>query len=512
MSSSASEANDSGNQPPQRDWRSALAIYLRPRVIGMGFLGFSSGLPFLLVFSTLSAWLTQEGVSRTTIGFFSWIGITYSIKFFWAPVVDRLPLPLLGAALGRRRAWMLLAQIGLMSGLAAMAMTDPSTDLALLAWFGLLVAFSSATQDVAVDAWRIEAVENSVQGAMAATYQAGYRIAMLSAGAGAFYIASASSWPATYLVMAALVGVGMVTVLLVAEPEASIAPDTRVREQWAVDWLDKRAHLPAWWRRIQTWLVGAVACPFMDFFARYGRQALVILALVSLFRVTDITLGVMSNPFYLDMHYTLDEIASVTKIFGVLMTLGGAALGGVLVVRYGILRPLLAGAVLAALTNLVFAWLATRGTGPEAMMLLNTNLHAMAAEQPLTQFLLLPDLVASWRPDSPGLIPLALTVSADNLSGGLAGSAFIAYLSSLTNTAYTATQYALFSSLMTLPGKFIGGFSGWVVDNFGYELFFSYTALAGLPAILLLLWLNRYHRSPAAASSRQEGQQEGLTS
>lgn len=453
----------------KRDWRAALEIYGQPRVIGMAFLGFSSGLPFLLVFSTLSAWLAQEGVSKTTIGFFSWIGVMYSIKFFWAPVVDRFPLPVLGRLLGRRRAWMLLAQFGLMGGLIAMALTDPTANLAALAWCGLLVAFSSATQDVAIDAWRIEAVAESVQGVMAASYQAGYRIALLTAGAGAFYIASGTSWPITYFVMAGLVGVGMVTVLLVAEPEASKTAGSQPQEDWVVEHLQRHDFSPAWLHGAYGWVLGAVVCPLVDFFARYGKQALIILLFVSLFRVTDITLGVMANPFYLDMQYSLAEIASVTKVFGILMTLGGAALGGVLVVRYGILRPLLASAILAALTNLVFAWLATQ--------------------------------------NDPGTISLAMTISADNLSGGMAGSAFIAYLSSLTNTAYTATQYALFSSLMTLPGKFIGGFSGWVVDNFGYVWFFSYTAMAGIPAVLLIVWLLYHDRR-----QRQSNEQENMSS
>ncbi|MGB7756300.1 MAG: AmpG family muropeptide MFS transporter [Salinisphaera sp.] len=439
------------NAAGQRDWRRALAIYTQPRVVGMGFLGFSSGLPFLLVFSTLSAWLTTAGVSKTTIGFFSWIGLTYSIKFFWAPVIDRLPLPVLSRLLGRRRGWMLLAQTGLMAGLFGMAGTDPSANLEQIAWFGLLVAFSSATQDVTIDAWRIEAVAEDLQGAMAATYQAGYRIAMLVAGAGAFYIAAGASWSAAYYVMAALVGVGMVTVLVLGEPDASITRDTEIREQWAVDWLDARAHQPAWLRGIERWVIGAVACPFWDFFARYGRQAILILLVVSLYRLAEITLGVMANPFYLDSGYTPEQIASISKIFGLLMTISGAGIGGVLVVRFGILKPLLAGAILSALANLVFAWLAT--------------IH------------------------DPGLGALTVTISAENLSGGLAGSAFIAYLSSLTNTAYTATQYALFSSLMTLPGKFVGGFSGWVVDHAGYTWFFIDTSIAALPVIALLAWL-----------------------
>ena len=500
---SSSSAADT-NTPPKRDWRASLEVYLKPRVVGMLFLGFSSGLPFLLVFSTLSAWLAQEGVSKTTIGFFSWIGMMYSIKFFWAPVVDRFPLPVLGRLLGRRRAWMLLAQIGLIVGLVAMALTDPTENLAALAWFGLLVAFSSATQDVAIDAWRIEAVDESIQGAMAATYQAGYRIALLTAGAGAFYIASGTTWPFTYLVMAGLVGVGMVTVLLVAEPEASARASLLPEEPWVQAHLERCGFLPQKLRGAYGWVLGAVVCPLVDFFARYGLPALVILLFVSLFRVTDITLGVMANPFYLDMHYSLNEIASVTKLFGIAMTLGGAALGGVLIVRYGILRPLLASAILAASTNLAFAWLASQGADAQTMLLFNTGLMDMATRPDIAAFLWTPSLNMPWQPGNPGLLSLALTVSADNLSGGMAGSAFIAYLSSLTNTQYTATQYALFSSLMTLPGKYIGGYSGWVVDNFGYMPFFSYTALAGIPAILLSIGLFYIHRHETPAHKQQE--------
>lgn len=494
------DAGVEDNATARRDWQAALKVYLQPRVIGMAFLGFSSGLPFLLVFSTLSAWLAQEGVSKTTIGFFSWIGMMYSIKFFWAPVVDRFPLPVLGRLLGRRRAWMLVAQIGLATGLVAMATTDPTADLERLAWFGLLVAFSSATQDVAIDAWRIEAVADSIQGAMAATYQAGYRIALLTAGAGAFYIASATTWPTTYLAMAALVGVGMITVLLIAEPEASRTAGALTREPWVDEHLATIDFLPDWLHGAYGWVLAAVVCPLVDFFARFGRPALLILLFVSVFRVTDITLGVMANPFYLDLFYTLPEIASVSKIFGVLMTIGGAALGGVLVVRYGILKPLLGSAILAAATNLAFAWLATQGPDAQTMLVFNTGLLDTASQPGMLDFLLTPFLNTPWQPANPGLVSLALTVSADNLSGGMAGAAFIAYLSSLTNTAYTATQYALFSSLMTLPGKFLGGFSGWMVDHYGYVWFFSYTAAAGLPAIVLVIWLIRFHRRATSAT------------
>jgi PAT family beta-lactamase induction signal transducer AmpG len=443
-------------------WRETFKVYRHPRVIAMLFLGFSAGLPFLLVFSTLSAWLTDAGISRTAIGFFSWVGITYSIKVLWSPVVDRLPIPWLTRKLGRRRSWMLVAQLGITLGLLGLAATDPAQHLTYIAGFALLVAFGSATQDVAIDAYRIEAVVRERQGAMAATYILGYRIALLVAGAGALYIAEFGSWPSAYLTMAALMLVGIVTVLAISEPEQSVERNAYLRETRVVSFVERSAHLPPRLRGAIAWFIGAVVCPFVDFFARNGRLAISILLFISVFRITDITMGVMANPFYLDLGFTKAEIASVTKVFGFFMTIAGAAVGGLLVVRYGIMRPLLLSAVLAAATNLLFALMAFIG----------------------------PDL---------GL--LAVTISADNLVGGLAGSVFIAYLSSLTNIAYTATQYALFSSLMTLPGKFIGGFSGVIVDAQGYAYFFIYSAVIGLPAVALVLYLMRTANADDATSN-----------
>src|SRR5699024_5103147 len=437
--------------------------------------GFSSGLPYLLVDQTLSAWLKQAGVSLTVIGFASLLGVLYSIKFFWAPVIDRLPLPLLTRWLGKRRSWMLLAQIGIAVGLFGMAATDPGEALLRMVLFALLVAFSSATQDVSVDAWRIEAVEAHVQGAMAATYQAGYRIAMLAAGAGAFYVAALSNWPTSYFVMGLLVGVGMLTVLLVAEPQHAQSASAMQREQRVIDFIDSHAHWPEGMRAAGAWLIGAVVCPFVDFFARYGRPALLILVFISIYRSSEVTLGVLANPFYLDLGYSLAEIASVSKVFGVVMTLLGAALGGIFVVRFGVLRILLVGAILMPVTNLLFVWLATQGLQDTAMPWLDAGVRDMMLHQPLLQYLLLPDSTLSWQAQTSGLWSLALAISSDNLATGLAGSAFIAYLSSLTNTGYTATQYALFSSLMTLPGKFIGGFSGMIVDHYDYVVFFALT-------------------------------------
>ena len=433
-------------------WRETFGVYRNPRVLAMLFLGFSAGLPFLLVFSTLSAWLTDEQVSRSTIGFFSWIGITYSIKVIWAPVVDRLRLPLFTRVFGRRRGWMLLAQIGIASGLIAMAKTDPSQELHLIAVFALVVAFSSATQDISIDAYRIEAVVKEAQGPMASAYMIGYRLALLAAGAGAFYIADFFTWPQAYLSMAALMLIGIITVLLIKEPETQISSTTIMREQRVINFMQRSAHLPGQVRKLTAWFIGAVVCPFLDFFERNGAMAIAILVFIGLYRLSDITMGVMANPFYLDMGFTKQEIANVTKIFGFFMSIAGAGIGGLIVVRFGIMRPLLLGAVLVAATNLLFAFL--------------------AATEPNTQL-------------------LALVISADNLSGGIAGAVFIAYLSSLTNTAYTATQYALFSSLMTLPAKFLGGFSGVIVDAEGYAFFFVYASAIGLPAIFLVLFLMR---------------------
>ena len=422
----------------------------------MLFLGFSAGLPFLLVFSTLNARLADVGVQTATIGFFSWLGITYSIKVFWAPVVDRLKLPVLNRLFGKRRSWILLAQAGIATGLYLMAAVDPLSAPETLALCGLLVAFSSATQDVAIDAYRIEIAEERLQAALAATYIFGYRLALLVAGAGALYLAEFWSWQVSYQVMAALVGVGVLTVLVAREPEVNhfaAAEDIaeKVQEEAA-----RRGHLPPRLAKLAGWFYAAVAGPFVDFFRRYKELAIVILVLVAVYRISDIAMGVMANPFYLDfMGFSKTQVADVTKGCGFFMTILGSMVGGVLVVRYGVRRILLAGAIMTAATNLLFV------------------------------------VLAQYPPD---IKLLALVVSADNLSGGIANVALIAWLSSMTSASFTATQYALFSSLMTLPGKFLGGFSGIVVADFGYAQFFLVAGVMGVPAILLVLYIMRHGR------------------
>lgn len=435
-------------------WREALLVYTRPQVIALWFLGFAAGLPFLLVFSTLSAWLRDYEISRSAIGFFAWVGITYSIKVLWAPVVDRLALPGL-ARLGKRRSWMLLGQLGIAAGLTGMALLDPQQQLTAIALLALLVAFSSSTQDIAIDAYRIEAAIPEFQGAMSAAYIFGYRVALLTAGAGALYIADKLDWPSAYLAMAALMGVGVLTVLVIREPDHSPDALAEATEQQ----LHRATQLRnggGRWQRLQAFVLDAMVAPFVEFFRRNGMIALWLLLFISLYRLSDITMGIMANPFYLDLGFSKSDIAAVGKLYGFVMTIVGSMVGGLLVVRFGIHRPLLLGAVLVASTNLLFAQLATVGA----------------------------DL--GW---------LTVVISADNFSGGLSSTAFVAYLSSLTNRAYTATQYALFSSLMTLPGKFISGFSGVVVDSSGYFTFFIYAALLGLPAIALALWLVRRVKS-----------------
>ncbi|MGQ0697450.1 MAG: AmpG family muropeptide MFS transporter [Panacagrimonas sp.] len=436
----------------------AISIYRHPRVAAMLFLGFSAGLPFLLVFSTLSAWLAQAGIQRGTIGLLSWVGITYSIKFFWAPVVDRLRLPLLHGALGRRRSWMLLAQLGMAGGLAGLAVHDPATELGAMIGFALMVAFSSATQDIAIDAWRIEAAAIEQQGALSAAYQLGYRIALIVAGAGCLFLAAEYGWRAAYLAMSGLALIGILTTLLVPEPEArkSGTPQSEAR---VLAWIEQRNHWPASLRNAGAWFVGAVVCPFLDFFQRNGLQlGVAILCFVGLFRLTDITMGSMANPFYLALGYTLKQVAAIAKFYGVILSIAGAFLGGIAVMRMGATRSLMIGGVMVIVSNLGFALLALHG--------------------------------------EPSVTGLALVISGDNLAAGFAGSAFIAYLSGLTNTAYTATQYALFSSLFTLPGKILGGASGFVSEALGWPGFFVYTSMLGIPALLLIVWLSRRLPTP----------------
>lgn len=415
-------------------WLSRLiAPYKNPAALRMFFLGFSSGLPLLLVLGTLSFRLRECGIDLKTIGFMSWVGLCWGMKWLWAPLVDRLPLPWLTARLGRRRSWLLFAQAGLVAGLTLIAFSNPTENLTQTAVFALITAFFGATQDIALDAYRIESGSEDEQAAFAAMYQTGYRLAMIWSGAGALALAAAfdagaeGGWRAAYLVMAASLLPGVVTVLTSPEPAAQMTV--------------KRA------KNAAAWFYEAACLPFLDFFKRFGGWAVVVLLLIATYRISDVVMGVMANPFYSDMGFTKEEVAAVSKVFGVIMTLAGAFVGGVVALRIGVMKTLFLGGVLSAATNLLFSILATRG-------------HDLTF--------------------------LIFTVSADNLAGGLASAAFVAYLSGLTNTAYSATQYALFSSVMLLLPKFLAGFSGVAVEAIGYSGFFTATACLGLPVLVLV--------------------------
>ena len=451
----------------ERKGASALATYFQPRMLVMLMLGFSSGLPFLLVFATLSTWLRESGVSRTDIGLMFYAGLAYTLKFLWAPVIDQLRLPFLHARLGRRRSWLLLAQLAVMGALAAMSFADPMRGLFGIALTAVVLAFAGATQDICIDAWRIEAAPKEDQGAMAAAYQLGYRFALLASGAGALYIAQYVSWHVSYLSMAALMLLGVAaTFAAIRTPE----PQQLAEGETALERSAAKLGIGGAATGAVVWVYRAAIAPFVDFFARHSWMGLVILALVGAYRLPDFVMGVMANPLYIDLGHSLATIATVVKLFGVWMTIAGALAGGVVVARIGILRTLFAGIAASIAANLVFAWLATR----------------------------------------PGDVPaLTVAISAENFASGFAGTALIAYMSSLTSTTFTATQYALFSSFYALPGKLLGGMSGIMVDWFanhpsayaplfggladvpaktaGYVPFFVITALLGFPAILLIL-------------------------
>ena len=437
--------NGTGSLGFMNAWR----VYLEPCALRMAFFGFSSGLPLLLVLGTLSFRLREAGIDLKTIGFLSWIGLVYGFKWVWAPFIDRVRVPLLTRLLGRRRSWLLLSQVALIFGLCVMALADPGKALMPLAAAALFCAFASATQDIALDAYRIESASEERQAALAAMYQTGYRLGMIWAGAGALAVAAwfeqegvgydLSGWRMSYFVMAASVLVGVIATILSPEPEV-LTSRTKSSDAVAND-CQKRSFF------------SALAAPVTVFFQRFGRSAFLILLLIATYRISDILMGVMANPFYADIGFSKSQVAGITKVFGVVMTLAGAFVGGAATMRYGVMRILMCGALLSCLTNFLFSILA--GLGPNVVF-------------------------------------LALTVSADNLASGLSSAAFMAYLSGLTTKGYTATQYALFSSLMLMVPKFLAGISGYLVEAIGYGGFFSMTALIGLP-VFGLVWAVSWH-------------------
>ncbi|MBC9252084.1 AmpG family muropeptide MFS transporter [Pseudomonas alcaligenes] len=519
---------------PRKSWRAALATYAHPAALALLLLGFAAGLPYMLVFSTLSVWLREAGASLQAIGYASLIGLAYAFKWVWAPMLDQWRLPLLGK-LGRRRSWLVLSQALVALGLIGMALCDPQQHLSWLIGVAVVVAFASATQDIAVDAYRLEIVDDNRQAALAAAYMAGYRVAALLATAGALYFAgwfgSASgeyqhgAWASTYLIFAMLMLPGLITTLWMREPAVPlktqiaaarynlyhqlasvlvlivllIAVPAMFTQLLRSDFLltlqgelglydlihDDRAFLRFLLYAILSALclsgigrrgLAPVLTPVNDFILRYRWQALLLLGLIATYRMSDTVMGVMANVFYIDMGFAKSQIASVSKLFGLIMTLLGAALGGLLIVRFGILPILLLGGAASAATNLLFATLS--GLGPVSLPDYD--------HYTVTQLLLALD---------PHMLMLVLTITLDNLSSGLATAAFVAYLSSLTNLKFSATQYALLSSIMLLLPRLVGGSSGLMVEKLGYGQFFLATALLGIPTLILIVvqWSRERH-------------------
>lgn len=426
---------------PARDWR----YLLQGRVASLFFLGFSAGLPFPLVYATLSAWLQEAGLSTSTISTFAWIGFAYSFKFIWSPIVDATQIPVLCRLLGRRRGWLFASQLGVSLTLLLLAQMDPSKTLGIFAAIAVAVALLSATQDIVLDAYRVEIGGEEMQAELAASYQYGYRTAIVVSGAGALYLAEFGSWSISYTVMAACMSVGLIATLLSKEPDVLQPPQYHFS-----------GSIP---EKIGKWTMAALVGPFVDFFKRYGAFAATLLALMAMYRISDYVLGILANPFYLIIGFTKTQIANVAKLYGLWVALFGIGAGGWAVVKFGVRRCLILATVLIATTNLFFALLAV--TGPDIWV-------------------------------------LGITISFDNFAQGFSGTVFIAYLSSLTNIKFTATQYALFSSLSVFVGKFAAGFSGNVQESIGWLGFFIYAAALGIPAIILSIVVARNHKKNSA--------------
>lgn len=422
-----------GHQLQEKSWSKALLSYAQPKMLAMLALGFGSGLPFMMLYSKLSRWLSDVGVDKATIGAFIFITLAYSFKFVWAPVVDRARIPVLTKWLGQRRSWMMLAVLGTIMGMIVIAGSDPKPGHLLPIVIGAFItAYSGATLDIAVDAWRIESGTNEEQANFAAIYQLGYRFAIMAAGY-AMIIADVGSWPMTYFTTAALMAMIAVVILVVKEPQKATRP------------------LPkSFVESIQLNVVE----PFIDIFKRLGRWMIPVFALIILYRLSDFTMGVMTQPFYAELGYTKTQVGLVQGTFGPWPMIAGSFIGGLIVVRYGMMQALFYGAVFMIATNAAFAWLA------------------------------LQEGAVTWK--------LLVTIFADNISLGVVGTGFIAYMSSIASREYAATQYALMSSVWSLFNKTAAGFSGYLYEAVGAVQFFLITALLGIPAILLLLYIWRY--------------------
>jgi len=453
---SADPSTPSPAPPPPRStgWRRVLSNLRQPKVLVMLLLGFSSGIPIYLVGNTLGYWMRENGVELSTIGFLSWVGLAYSLKFLWAPLIDKLDAPVLGRWLGRRRGWMLLSQGVAAAALVAMAMIEPRQGQLLLGGFvldqlavfgvlALVVAFASSTQDIVIDAWRIESADSpEQQGLLTSTATLGYRAALLVTDSLILILAAHAGWALSYDVMAALMGVGVLATLMAREPAASV--------------LAAATPHPALFT--PRGLFDALVGPFLVFFREHGRWALLMLLTISLYRLPDFLMGPMANPFYADLAMDKELVGQVRGSFGLIATIAGVAAAGLSAVRFGFIPTLIAGAVLGPGSNLAFAYLALHG-------------------------------------NDTGVFTAAMVI--DNFCNGYTGVALVGYMSSLTNIGYTATQYALLSSFYALLGKVLKGLSGVAVEHLAidrslleaYSLFFVGTAVLGIPALLLCIVL-----------------------
>ena len=436
----------SETKPAKYTWRDVARALRQRKVLVMLLLGFSSGIPLYLVGNTLGFWMRENGIELSLIGFLSWVGLAYSLKFLWAPLIDKLDAPLLGRWLGRRRGWMLLSQLVVAAALVGMALVQPQKGQLLIGGFALdqllvfgalalVVAFASATQDIVVDAWRIESADNNEQqGLLTSTSALGYRGALLVTDALILILAAGIGWSPSYQLMALLMGVGVIATLMAREPAASV----------------QAAATPHPALFTPQGLFDAVVGPFVAFFRQHGQWALLMLATISLYRLPDFLMGPMANPFYADLGIAKETVGAVRGTFGLVATIAGIAAAGLSAVRFGFIPTLLAGAVLGPGSNLAFAYLALHGADA-------------------------------------GVFTAAMAI--DNFCNGFAGVALVGYMSSLTNIGYTATQYALLSSFYALLGKVLKGLSGWAVEELevgrslleAYSLFFTGTALVGIP-------------------------------
>ena len=482
------------------NWKKSLLIYIDIRVIRLLVLGFSSGLPILLIFSTLSLWLKSAGIDRSTITLFSWAGLAYSFKFLWAPVIDKIPIIILSDKFGHRKSWLIISQLMLITLLMITGFIDPKYNLVLMAFIIVCIGFCSATQDAMVDTYRIESAPPELQSAMSATYIVGYRLGMIAAGAGSLVLASffggdeqsynVNAWQKTYIIMGLLQTLGILCTIMSPEPNSKrillnnhkdrlkliniffisilvfiliykIFPAIKIEDPLVKGLLSTLKLLTAFSGMFLVFLfsirvkyvknyviISTFWDPIKSFIKKYGSMAIVILSIIALYRVADIVMGVIANIFYSDMGYTLKQIAAISKFWGLIATIFGGLLGGVLASRYNNYSILLLGAILAAATNILFALLTLL--------------------EPKTSYLM-------------------VVIIADNISGGIASVAFVAFLSSLTNINFTTSQYALFTSFMLFFPKIIGGYSGAIVDNIGYFNFFITTSILGIPVVILII-------------------------